>query len=79
MPHDRGARQSRGAHALWHALARRHALGYVDLRNKMMTDLGREVSAETLDGLHTRMLLPGNGWATERFRETAEMRSRPDC
>ena len=74
-----GARQSPGAHALWHALARHHELGYVDLRDKTITDLGREVSAATLDGLHTRMLLLGNGWTTERFCEAAGMRSRPDC
>lgn len=74
-----GARQSPGAHALWHALARHHALGYVDLRDKTMTDLGRAVSVATLDGLHTRMLLPGNGWTTERVCEAAGMRSRPDC
>lgn len=72
-----GARQSPGAHALWHALGRHYDLGYVDLRDKIITDLGKEVSREILGGLHTRMLMLGAGWTTGRFCEVAGMRSNP--
>ena len=69
-----GARQSPGAHALWHALARRHELGYVDLRNKTLTYLGRDVPARTLDDLHTRMILLGEAWTVDRFAAATGMR-----
>lgn len=69
-----GARQSTGAHALWHSLARRYELGYVDLRGKTLTYLGREVSAQVLDDLHTRMVLLGEGWTVHRFAQATDMR-----
>lgn len=60
-----GARQSEGAHALWRALARRHALRWVALRDKRMYDLGpTEPLAQAAD-LDTRMLLFGDDWSLE--------------
>ena len=38
-----GARQSPVAHALWESLARRHAWGYLALRDKPLTYLGCDV------------------------------------
>ncbi|WP_020652388.1 hypothetical protein [Massilia niastensis] len=54
-----GARQSRGAHALWHSLARRYQLLYVELRDKSLRCLGSEIDARIRDDLHTRMILLG--------------------
>lgn len=68
-----GARQSPGAHALWHALARRHALGYVDVRDKTPRYLGCRVDRTVHDDLHTRMLLLGAGWSVDRLVEAAGM------
>lgn len=68
-----GARQSPGAHALWHALARRHTLGYVDVRDKTPRYLGRRVIRTVLNDLHTRMLLLGTGWSVDRLVEAAGM------
>lgn len=62
-----GARQSPGAHALWRSLAREHELGCVRLQDKTLTYLGREVSPDVMNDLHTRMLLLGKGWTLERF------------
>lgn len=69
-----GARQSPGANALWHALSRRYELGYVDLRDKTLRYLGRDVSAQVRDDLHTRMILLGRGWSMEAFAATTGMR-----
>lgn len=60
-----GPRQSPGAHALWRALSRRHALGYVDLRGKVLRFLGDDVEQAVLDDFHTRMVLLGKGWTFE--------------
>nr|WP_279343793.1 N-acetyltransferase [Variovorax terrae] len=68
-----GARQSPGAHALWQSLARRHAWGYVELRDKRLSYLGQAVPAPVLDDLHTRMLLLGEGWTIGRLAEVADM------
>lgn len=57
-----GARQSLGAHALWHALAADYERGYVELRDKALRDLGPQVSETVRDDLHTRMVLLGRGW-----------------
>lgn len=57
-----GARQSSGAHALWRALAQRHPLLYVDLRDKSLRCLGREVDPGLREALFTRMILLGQGW-----------------
>ena len=57
-----GPRQSEGAHALWMTLARRHPLGYVDLRDKVLHFLGDEVDRAVLGNFHTRMVLLGKGW-----------------
>ena len=62
-----GARQSAGAHALWHALARRHALRWVVLRAKRMHDLGNAVPATQSAELDTRLLLLGHGWSLARL------------
>lgn len=64
-----GARQSPGAHALWRALARRHALGYVALRDKSLRHLGRRVDEPIHDHLFTRMILFGKGWDAARLIE----------
>lgn len=69
-----GARQSPGAHALWHGLAQRYALGHVDVRDKTLTYLGPAVSDEVLAGLHTRMLLLGRGWSRAGFAAATGMR-----
>ncbi|HBZ05491.1 MAG TPA: N-acetyltransferase, partial [Massilia sp.] len=57
-----GARQSSGAHALWRALAQRHPLLYVDLHDKSLRCLGREVDPGLREALFTRMILLGRGW-----------------
>jgi GNAT superfamily N-acetyltransferase len=62
-----GPRQSPGAHALWRALARRHPLGFVSLRDKALHWLGAEVDDATLEDFHTRMVLLGAGWDLPRF------------
>lgn len=56
-----GARQSEAAHALWRALGRRYALGYVALRAKEVHFLGADVQSDLRDDLHTRMILFGRG------------------
>lgn len=58
-----GPRQSRGAHALWNALAREHERTYVDLRDRKLTILGPGVEPRTLEDFHTRMVLLGRGWS----------------
>ena len=62
-----GPRQSPGAHALWRRLARRHPLGYVQLRDKALCLLGTQVTRAQLEDFHTRMVLLGAGWDFERF------------
>ena len=61
-----GARQSPGAHALWQALAKRHCLEYIDIRDKCMHVLGAQVDPSTENRLQTRMLLLGRGWAVDQ-------------
>lgn len=68
-----GARQSPGANALWHSLARRHELGYIDVRDKSLRYLGKEVSQPAHDDLHTRMMLLGGDWNIERLAERTGM------
>ena len=66
-----GPRQSPGAHALWHSLAKAHPLGYVWLEDKILRYLGEEAGADRLGDLHTRMVLRAPGWDLDRFlRET---------
>lgn len=62
-----GARQSVSAHALWYSLSRRHELMFVDLRDKTLRCLGKQVDAPTRDDLHTRMMLLGAGWNMDRL------------
>lgn len=69
-----GARQSTGANALWYALAKQHDLIFVELRNKELRCLGREVSTAIHDDLHTRMVLLGGGWSMEALTERVGMR-----
>ena len=67
-----GPRQSPGAHALWHSLAKAHPLGYVSLQDKVLCWLGEEAGEDRLGDLHTRMVLRAPGWDLARFlRETA--------
>lgn len=69
-----GARQSDGAHALWRALARRHALRWVALRDKRMYDLGpTEPPAHAAD-LDTRMLLLGHAWTLDALHMRGVLR-----
>lgn len=56
-----GARQSAAANALWRSLGRRYPLGYVTLRDKEVRYLGKEISRDLRDDLHTRMILFGRG------------------
>lgn len=66
-----GPRQSPGAHALWHSLAKAHPLGYVALEDKALRWLGEEAGEDRLGDLHTRMVLLAPGWDVDRFlRET---------
>src|SRR5690606_24504261 len=55
------ARQSVGANALWHKLSKRYPLTYVDLRNKRLCYLSRQVNETRRQDLHTRMLMLGRG------------------
>lgn len=69
-----GARQSPGAHALWHSLARDHPLAYVEVRDKVLRHLGTEVAPELRDDLQVRLLLVGRGWGLERLAQATGMR-----
>jgi hypothetical protein len=69
-----GARQSPGAHALWHSLSSAYALGYVELKDKALTYLGPQVEQEVLEGFHTRMVLLGEGWDVARFVDATRAR-----
>jgi len=60
-----GPRQSPGAHALWRSLGRRHAVVFVELRDKAMRLIGARVSASELDDFHTRAVMLGAGWSLE--------------
>lgn len=71
------ARQSPGANALWHSLAKRYPLGHEDLRDKTLSYLGREVQPSVLGDLHTRMLLLGQGWTVGQFSAATGMRCQP--
>ncbi len=68
-----GARQSPGAHALWHKLARDYPLCHVAVEHKTLHHLGPEVSPDLLDDLHTRLLLLGQGWDLESFTRATRM------
>lgn len=70
-----GARQSAGAHALWHSLARRYQPGFAELRDKRLGYLGAEVGSLDLDRLETRMFLLGRGWSLPAFCEAVGMRN----
>jgi hypothetical protein len=69
-----GARQSPGAHALWEGLARRHAGGYVELRDKQLTYLGRDVPTPRREDLPVRRFLLGEGWSLGAFAAAVRMR-----
>ncbi len=68
-----GARQSAGAHALWHSLNKDYDLIYVDLRDKTLSYLGCEVSNQIRDDLHTRMIMLGQNWDLAGLAEQTEM------
>jgi len=68
-----GARQSPGAHALWQALARQHATAFVDLRQKPMVYMGRDVPPHLREALPVRMLMLGEGWTLPRFADAVRM------
>lgn len=70
-----GARQSTGAHGLWRALARRHPLVYVDVRDKALHCLGAEIEDAVLDELHTRMVMLGDGWTLQRLCDATGMQA----
>jgi hypothetical protein len=69
-----GPRQSQGAHALWMTLSRRHPLGFVDLRDKVLRLLGDDVDPAMMGDLHTRMLLLGKGWTFDHLMADAGCR-----
>ena len=60
-----GARQSPGAHALWRALSRRHAMTHVQLASGRLHFLAREVPDSVREQLDTRLILLGSGWTLE--------------
>ncbi|WP_338106282.1 N-acetyltransferase [Ramlibacter henchirensis] len=62
-----GARQSVAAHSLWHSLSARYELGYVDLRDRKLSYLGRHIAPALLADFHARMILLGRGWTLDRF------------
>lgn len=68
-----GARQSAGANALWHKLGKQYPLTYVDLRNKRLCYLSRQVSEARRQDLHTRMLMLGRGCTLEKLGEQTGM------
>ena len=70
--HERRAPVGRGASAVA-GLARDYELGYVDLRRKRLSYLGRAVDAAVLGDLHTRMVLLGRGWTLERHMQATGM------
>lgn len=69
-----GARQSPAARGLWQSLSRQHEFGYVDVRRKVLTDLGKQVPDAVLHDLHTRMVLLGRGWTWESLGALAGIR-----
>lgn len=69
-----GARQSAGAHALWRTLAKDYGLVYVDVRDKSLCCLGRDIDAGLREALPTRMILLGQNWDLERLACRAGMR-----
>jgi len=73
-----GARQSPAARALWQSLAQRYESGYVDVRRKVLTELGPRVSDAVLHDLHTRMVLLGRGWTWPQLAGQAGMRRPAD-
>lgn len=62
-----GVRQSPASHALWHSLAADYPLYFVQLHDKRLRVLGREVSPALREAFHTRMLLLGKDGSLERF------------
>lgn len=68
-----GARQSAGAHALWHSLGKHYDLIYVDLREKNLRYLGREISSRIREDLHTRMIMLGENRDLAELAEHTEM------
>lgn len=70
-----GARQSPGAHALWHALARDYPITCVEVRDKVLRHRGAEVPQGLCDDLSVRLLLVGRGWDLERLAQATGMRT----
>ncbi|WP_076593575.1 N-acetyltransferase [Herminiimonas arsenitoxidans] len=68
-----GARQSVGAHALWHSLNKHYDLIYVDLRDKTLSYLGNEISGQIREDLHTRMVMFGKNRDLVGFAEDTGM------
>lgn len=64
-----GARQSAGANALWHALARSNDMFFVDVRAKALRYLGHQVSRRVHDDLYTRMMLLGRETSLAQMRK----------
>jgi len=68
-----GARQSAGAHALWHALARERTLLYVAVQDKALYRQPHSAAPWLSDDFHTRMVLLGAGWDAQRLEACAGM------
>ncbi len=73
-----GARQSAGAHALWHSLNKHYDMIYVDLRNKTLCCLGREIGHRIREDLHTRMIMLGNNRDLAGLARHIEMAIPPE-
>jgi GNAT superfamily N-acetyltransferase len=56
-----GARQSKGAHALWRSLGASYPLICVEVRDKALRYLGNDIDTYIKDDLHTRLVLMGAG------------------
>jgi hypothetical protein len=67
------ARQSAGANALWYKLGQHYPLVYVDLRNKRLCYLSRQVSEGRRQELYTRILMLGRGCTLEQLAEQTGM------
>jgi len=59
--------QTKRVQALWHSLAADYPLYYVQLHDKRLRVLGRQVSSAMREAFHTRMLLLGKNGCLEHF------------
>ncbi|MNR40506.1 hypothetical protein D3C85_1588000 [compost metagenome] len=60
-------------------LARDYELGFVDLRRKQLSYLGKSVCARVQEDLHTRMILLGRGWTLDGYMRATGMNPSEDA